>query len=89
MRFPLTITLPPFPVCSQWPGQEEVANVFLLESLLNRDGSMSPSRHTVGIKEHLTMVCLHDTTLCPRVEPTVPQKCHMRAFLQFKTEHAT
>lgn len=56
MRSLLIIKLRPFPVCSRWPAQEEVANVFLFESLLNRDGSMSPGRHTVGIKEHLTAV---------------------------------
>lgn len=49
------IKLWPFPACSQRPVQED-ANVFLFESLLNLEGSMSPGRHTVGIKEHLTAV---------------------------------
>lgn len=38
---------------NEWPVLQEVANVFLFESLLNLD-NMSHRRHIVTLKEHLT-----------------------------------
>lgn len=48
LRF--TIISRPSTACGKWPAQQEVANVFLFESLLNLDNNMSPDWHTVGLK---------------------------------------